>query len=716
MIARLRLAVSLLLSVLAVPPSGLSAQCPDGTPHPCAGRAPRRDGIRMDSTTALVMPLAPLGGAAALRALGTTVAAAVAENLTVGDVRGALFAQTAPATPEARLAAARRLRAGALVDGSLLAIGPRVRATVRLVTSRDARVVTTVTVEESADSVLAMTDRASLVLLREWWRVQPGARLRGGVVTSSLPALRHYVEAMRRWGRGETWRAALDSAIGHDSAFVAAWLWLALASPDYDISLGMGTSARSAAAAQGIITPDSASRSLQRLLARLDALARRQLAGLPTPELVAGLARASLPVGNAFLCRGAGSDRTVEVAYVNALRARLATLIGCEPGDAVAAARSAVQLDSTFSPALRLLAIGLTDLGDTADARGALDRLPAADSAWVRRMRHVVAARLGPLPPDTASDAPVLALGWHRYQDLRLMLPRFEQAISGTPGPLRDAAVPVVRLALLAPVQLARGQRDSAATTTREGRDALARLALGPRGTPSPALQWQLLGSLPFMDADSLLLPPPLDSGQTAALVASVRTMQVAGGTSAAVITQRALMRTTATRTLWLHGVLALQRGEPVAARRFADLLDSLAAEDSLLAAPLGLGLRADILLAEQRADSAQRLLRLAIGLSASATPSRYRLLLARTLADSDPEQALRLAASLTMASGLHGLDNPPQVGPALRLEAELLERLGRTADAAARYRAFVDLWRDADAPLQPQVAEARAALARLER
>lgn len=44
----------------------------------------------------------------------------------------------------------------------------------------------------------------------------------------------------------------------------------------------------------------------------------------------------------------------------------------------------------------------------------------------------------------------------------------------------------------------------------------------------------------------------------------------------------------------------------------------------------------------------------------------------------------------------------------------ELYEAKGDAANAARNYRAFVDLWQDADAPLQPRVAEARRRLAAL--
>ncbi len=45
---------------------------------------------------------------------------------------------------------------------------------------------------------------------------------------------------------------------------------------------------------------------------------------------------------------------------------------------------------------------------------------------------------------------------------------------------------------------------------------------------------------------------------------------------------------------------------------------------------------------------------------------------------------------------------------------AQLLERLGRPADAAAAYARVVRFWQDADPALQPVVAQARGALARL--
>jgi tetratricopeptide (TPR) repeat protein len=62
------------------------------------------------------------------------------------------------------------------------------------------------------------------------------------------------------------------------------------------------------------------------------------------------------------------------------------------------------------------------------------------------------------------------------------------------------------------------------------------------------------------------------------------------------------------------------------------------------------------------------------------------------------------------------GFENLPLTLPiALRRLGELAEQRGDLADAIRRYRAFAYLWRNADPELQPQVAEIRARLARLE-
>ncbi len=59
-------------------------------------------------------------------------------------------------------------------------------------------------------------------------------------------------------------------------------------------------------------------------------------------------------------------------------------------------------------------------------------------------------------------------------------------------------------------------------------------------------------------------------------------------------------------------------------------------------------------------------------------------------------------------------LIDPFQLPPALKRSGELYEAKGDRAQAAERYRRFVDLWKDADPELQPGVREVRLRLARL--
>jgi serine/threonine protein kinase/tetratricopeptide (TPR) repeat protein len=53
-------------------------------------------------------------------------------------------------------------------------------------------------------------------------------------------------------------------------------------------------------------------------------------------------------------------------------------------------------------------------------------------------------------------------------------------------------------------------------------------------------------------------------------------------------------------------------------------------------------------------------------------------------------------------------------LGPSLLARGRICAKLGRAAEAAAYYRQFLDLWRDADPELKPRVDEAKAALDRI--
>jgi hypothetical protein len=178
--------------------------------------------------------------------------------------------------------------------------------------------------------------------------------------------------------------------------------------------------------------------------------------------------------------------------------------------------------------------------------------------------------------------------------------------------------------------------------------------------------------------------------------------------------------RTRLLRRAWFGGVLAIQRGDLATGRRAAAFLDSARSADSVVASPLADGLRAELALALDSGAVAESLLVEAITDANPRPPARYRWLLARRYAGSDePALAMRLAHSLTMPGswsyqGDMVLDQTFYYVPALRIEGEMLERLGRRDEALARYREFVELRAGADPALQSEVAEVRARITRL--
>jgi len=131
---------------------------------------------------------------------------------------------------EAALGVARAVKAQAVVLGSIVATGPRVRVSADLY-GPDKKSLAHAQVDGASDSVLALIDQLSLSLVREIWRSKepvPSLRL-GALTTTSLAAMREYLVGEQRYRRSE-WdsaSAAFTRAIEQDSTFALAHFRLA---------------------------------------------------------------------------------------------------------------------------------------------------------------------------------------------------------------------------------------------------------------------------------------------------------------------------------------------------------------------------------------------------------------------------------------------------------------------------------------------------------
>lgn len=173
---------------------------------------------------------------------------------------------------------------------------------------------------------------------------------------------------------------------------------------------------------------------------------------------------------------------------------------------------------------------------------------------------------------------------------------------------------------------------------------------------------------------------------------------------------------------LYLLGLLASRLDEPQEALRKAGELEAAAvnAEYRYIARSLAATVRADVALSAGRAGEALKYLESVRGMlpldARGATPLTE-------------EHARYLRAEALVALGrdddalawyANGFDGPDVISflyraPASRRMAEIYVRKGEREKAVAAYSRFLRMWAHCDAALQPELADARARLARLE-
>ncbi len=233
---RAPIALVLLLALVASRPLGATmVQCPDGTPPPCGAPrpAPREPSRAPDPNRIAVLPFRVT---TADTLLGEGFAELLATEFTgEGSPRAVDMATVLSAwrraggglrTPLARAEAVRMARvlgAGLVSDGSIIGLGGRVTVTASLIGVADGRARGAPTrVTGTADSLDALLRQAATGLLAAVGGQQRSVA--GARYSDSPGAMRHYIEGLSAWRRGQLEAAAraFDRAIAEDSGFAQA--------------------------------------------------------------------------------------------------------------------------------------------------------------------------------------------------------------------------------------------------------------------------------------------------------------------------------------------------------------------------------------------------------------------------------------------------------------------------------------------------------------
>lgn len=179
---------------------------------------------------------------------------------------------------------------------------------------------------------------------------------------------------------------------------------------------------------------------------------------------------------------------------------------------------------------------------------------------------------------------------------------------------------------------------------------------------------------------------------------------------------------------LYLLGLLSARLGDNASALRFAAELEKAPVPAEAKAAILGLGqtVRADVALAEGRADEARAVLaevRGEVPLELVSTPvyanvreftqEHARYLRVLMLGESQqPSEAFRW-----IETSFQGAPSEiAYIAPMHLQRGKIYEHLGDISKATQHYRRFVTLWKDCDPALRPQVEWARMRLTQLEK
>jgi len=602
---------------------------------------------------------------------------------------------------------AGRFAAGMFVLGDVVILGNRVQLSAGIYDRDKDGIAQQASVEGSIDTVFGLVDALAAKLLAE--RSGPsGAGLDrvASVTTSSLPAFKAYLDGERDMRTGNFDRAALDyqRAVAADTGFALAWYRLGIA-------------------ALWLVQDDLITSSL----ARADALSAH------LPERVRLLLQAIEAARAGNFERAEQLYRTITGASPDDVEAWLqlgellfhdATLNGRDFRDSREPWRRVMALEpDNIIPLVHLARVEAADR-DTAALTGLVNQISAIrarsgqDSSGARVEELEMAMLRAASVHDTAAITRLLGdLG--RASELTQTLTSWDVAMMG--GDLATAyqIAGLLRAPSRSGFAQALGCRIRGSMLVGMGKRDLADQELDQCVALDPGL-------ITAFHAYYAALPMPMETaarlGQERAALDSIRPT-VPGPTpemSTFITAHSGGYQQIKTYLDGLYGALA---GDTARANRAASVLPSLPGSAKAQAAEgiLSDGIRAEVAYRQQRWDDALRLLNkprvapnyLIAGSSPFFSGARERFRLAELLARAGQyDEAIRWYSSFDNVS----MFDAPLLAPSLLKKAEVFERQGKKAEAIKAYQRFVELWRDADADLQPLVTQAKERIQALQR
>ncbi len=612
----------------------------------------------------------------------------------------------APLGPDQGRQIADHFGAGLFVLGDVLAVGGRLRLTASLYDTRRAgRAAATGSAEGPTDQVFELVDSLAAQLVAGWSGRESRLTAIAAVTTRSLGALKAYLEGESALRAGN-FDAAVDGfrrAVAQDSLFALAWYRMSVAAEwltrsdiardaaEHAAKLADRLSEHDRLLLQALVaTRRGAGAEAERLFQNAVAIYPNDveawiqlgevqfhygpLLGRPIVQSKATWQRVLALEPDFF----APLVHLVRIAASEHERAGVDSLV--RRALALRPASGARDAGSSRSEALELETLRTFALGDTAEQTRLMSRLDAATDVTVYLSMWDVASFPGRLD-DAARIAAVLG-GASR--------PPWSRASS---------------LVFLANLDAARGRIDAARRQLDAAADIDPRTAAEARA---------LLATAPFRQADAAELAAARD-----AVARAPDSPEPPQETSVFMSVHNGLHRHLHT---YLLGLLDARLGNAARAAQYARELEAMPtpADAGSLTRDLAAGIRAES--AARRGRPAEVITafegvrRESWYEMATASPffaqPRERFVQAEALeAAGRDAEAVPLYRSLGGQSSLFEL---PYMAPAELRLGEIAERQGRTDEAAEHYSRVIELWRDADAPLQPLVREARARLAKV--